>query len=81
MVRSPNGHRREQASPAASAPLSAFISKGRIMPFACEKPQVYQQAVDFADLVLATTDQFPGGYAFLVDQLNRSALSFAANRA
>jgi four helix bundle protein len=47
--------------------------------FAFEKLIVYQKAVDFADTVCARTEQFPRGYGFLVDQLNRAALSIAAN--
>jgi len=49
------------------------------MPFAFEKLLVYQKAVDFADHVLATTEQFPRGYGFLADQLNRASVSIAAN--
>jgi four helix bundle protein len=51
------------------------------MPFAVENLQVYQKAVDFADEVLATTEQFPRGYGFLADQLNRACVSIAANLA
>lgn len=49
------------------------------MAFAFEKLVVYQKAVDFADEICSQTDQFPRGYLFLVDQLNRAALSIAAN--
>ena len=49
------------------------------MAFSFEKLVVYQKAVDFADSVCAATEQFPRGYGFLVDQLNRAALSIAAN--
>ncbi|MBS0265608.1 MAG: four helix bundle protein [Planctomycetes bacterium] len=49
------------------------------MAFAFEKLVVYQKSVDFADQVCETTEQFPRGYGFLVDQLNRAALSIAAN--
>lgn len=51
------------------------------MPFMFEKLDVYQKAVDFADQTAALTESFPGGYGFLVDQLNRAALSIAANLA
>jgi four helix bundle protein len=44
-----------------------------------EKLEVYQKAVDLADDVARLTEQFPRGYGFLVDQLNRAALSIAAN--
>ena len=49
------------------------------MAFAFEKLLVYQKAIDFADTVCQHTEQFPRGYGFLVDQLNRAALSVAAN--
>ncbi len=49
------------------------------MAFAFEKLLVYQKAVDFADAVCGHTEHFPRGYRFLVDQLNRAALSVAAN--
>ncbi len=51
------------------------------MAFAFEKLLVYQKAVDFADTVCQQTESFPRGYGFLVDQLNRAALSIAANMA
>jgi len=49
------------------------------MAFAFEKLIVYQKAVDFADAVAALTEQFPRGSRYLADQLNRAALSIAAN--
>ena len=49
------------------------------MAFAFEKLLVYQKAVDFADQICSKTESFPRGYGFLVDQLNRAALSIAAN--
>jgi four helix bundle protein len=49
------------------------------MAFAFEKLIVYQKAIDFADAICAHAEQFPRGYGFLVDQLNRAALSIAAN--
>jgi four helix bundle protein len=51
------------------------------MAFMFENLDVYQKAVDFADQVAATTERFPRGYGFLVDQLNRAALSIATNLA
>jgi four helix bundle protein len=51
------------------------------MAFMFEKLEVYQKAVDFADQVAALTESFPRGYGFLVDQLNRAALSIATNLA
>jgi four helix bundle protein len=49
------------------------------MPFMSENLQVYQKAVDFADQIASHTENFPRGYYFLVDQLNRAALSVATN--
>lgn len=51
------------------------------MAFMFEKLEVYQKAVDFADEIAAATEAFPRGYGFLVDQLNRAALSIATNLA
>jgi four helix bundle protein len=47
--------------------------------FAFEKLLVYQKAVAFADAVCSLTKEFPRGYFFLADQMNRAALSIAAN--
>ena len=49
------------------------------MTFAFEKLLVYQKAVAFADAVCSLTKEFPRGYFFLADQMNRAALSIAAN--
>ncbi len=49
------------------------------MAFAFEKLLVYQKAVDFAEAVCAEAEEFSRGYGFLTDQLNRAALSIAAN--
>jgi len=49
------------------------------MAFAFEKLKVYQKAVDFADHVCRLARGFPRGFWFLADQLNRAALSIAAN--
>ncbi|HUX02931.1 MAG TPA: four helix bundle protein [Phycisphaerae bacterium] len=49
------------------------------MTFAFEKLLVYQKAVAFADAVCSLTRGFPRGYFFLADQVNRAALSIAAN--
>lgn len=49
------------------------------MAFAFEKLLVYQKSVDFADAVCTATEQFQRGYGFLVDQLNRAALSISSN--
>src|SRR5215813_11533027 len=49
------------------------------MPFTFEKLHVYQKAVAFADEACTLTRSLPRGYFFLSDQLNRAALSIAAN--
>jgi four helix bundle protein len=49
------------------------------LAFAFEKLLVYQKAVDFADAICEHTEGFSRGYGFLVDQLNRAAVSIAAN--
>ena len=49
------------------------------MSFHFEKLLVYQRSVDFSDNVCLSTEKFERGYGFLVDQLNRAALSVAAN--
>lgn len=51
------------------------------MAFMFEKLEVYQKALDFADQIAGATEKFPRGYYFLVDQLNRAALSIATNLA
>lgn len=49
------------------------------MAFVFEKLLGYQKAVNFADAICQQTEQFSRGYGFLVDQLNRAAVSIAAN--
>lgn len=49
------------------------------MPFLFEKLDVYQKAVNFAEIVHELTEGFPRGSYYLVDQLNRAALSIATN--
>ena len=51
------------------------------MAFMFENLQVYQKAVDLADKVTGLTEGFPRGYCFLVDHLNRAAVSIATNLA
>jgi four helix bundle protein len=51
------------------------------MAFMFENLDVYQKSVDFADDVAVRTEGFARGYGFLVDQLNRAALSIATNLA
>jgi four helix bundle protein len=52
-----------------------------VMAFMFENLQVYQKAVDFSDRIASQTEKFPRGYYFLVDQLNRAALSIATDLA
>lgn len=49
------------------------------MAFAFEKLAVYQKAIAFADATCRSTETWSRGYGFLSDQLNRAALSIAAN--
>ncbi|MGD2093582.1 MAG: four helix bundle protein [Phycisphaerales bacterium] len=49
------------------------------MAFMFENLEVYQKAIDFADKISILTEQFPRGYYFLVNQLNRAALSISTN--
>jgi len=49
------------------------------MPFMFENLEVYQKSVDLAEKVINLTDEFPKGYYFLTDQLNRASLSIATN--
>lgn len=49
------------------------------MAFAFEKLVVYQKSVDFVDQACQFARQFPRGHGFLVDRINRAALSVAAN--
>ena len=49
------------------------------MAFAFEKLIVYQKAIDFSDRICEVSSQFPRGFYFLVDQMNRAALSIATN--
>jgi four helix bundle protein len=51
------------------------------VPFAFEKLLVYQKSVTLTDAVCTATKEFPRGYYFLADQLNRAALSIATNLA
>ena len=49
------------------------------MAFAFEELIVYKKAMDFCDRICAHTQTFLRGFYFLVDQVNRAALSIAAN--
>ena len=49
------------------------------MALALEKLLTNQKAVDLADRISVPAQTFPRGHGFLADQLNRAALSIAAN--
>ena len=49
------------------------------MPFMFENLDVYQKSVDLAEKVINLTDEFPKGYYFLIDQVNRASVSIATN--
>ena len=51
------------------------------MAFLVEKLEVYQLALDFAHRVSTVAQHFPRGHWYLADQLNRAAVSIAANLA
>ncbi len=46
-----------------------------------EKLDVYQKSIDLAERVLVATSEFPRGFYFLSDQLNRACVSIATNLA
>lgn len=49
------------------------------MSFMFEKLDVYQKAVDLSETISKLTDSFPKGNYYLIDQLNRAALSVSLN--
>ncbi len=49
------------------------------MPFMFENLEVYQKSVDLTEKIINLTEEFPKGYYFLTDQLNRASLSIATN--
>ena len=51
----------------------------RDAPFVFESLDVYRHAVDFADRVIEHTESFTHRHLALSDQLNRAAISIAAN--
>jgi 23S rRNA-intervening sequence protein len=89
LIRPPVFADRHSALPAGPAgfSISAFEvivlpdRRERAVAFDFEKVLAYQKSVDFADHVCASTETFQRGYGFLVDQLNRAALSISANNA
>jgi hypothetical protein len=59
--------------------LSTFSHFVAQMAFAFEKLLVYQKAVDFSDRICELSGNFPRGFYFLTDQINRAALSISTN--
>jgi four helix bundle protein len=57
--------------------LTPFRASPMTFPF--EKLIAYQKAIDFSDRICQATFTFPSRFYFLVDQLNRAALSIATN--
>lgn len=49
------------------------------MAFAFEKLIVYQKSVSFAEHEAIAMVNYPRGYSYLINQLNRAALSIATN--
>lgn len=49
------------------------------MPFLFEDLEVYRVSVQCADDVIMLASDFPRGFGFLANQLNRAALSIPAN--
>ncbi len=49
------------------------------MSFMFENLEVYQKALDLAEKIISHTEEFPKGFYFLTDQLNRASLSIATN--
>jgi four helix bundle protein len=71
--------RRIARSPAVACSTALLLKLVLAMAFMFEKLEVYQKAVDFTGRVTDITEQFPRRDAFVVDQLNRAALSIPAN--
>ena len=72
------GENVQQRSPVQ---LFHYSKKDFIMPFMFQNLEVYQKSVDLAEQIINLTDEFPKGYYFLADQLNRAALSISTNLA
>ncbi len=51
------------------------------MAFLIENLHVYQRAIDFTEAIDQITKRFPHRQSYISDQLNRAALSIAANLA
>jgi four helix bundle protein len=62
------------------APAPAPAPEGfRTIPFAHERLEVYQVALDFFDLADEVIEQLPRGRGHLADQLTRASLSIVNN--
>lgn len=51
------------------------------MPFMFEQLNVYQKAINLAEVVTNATDSIARGNYYLTDQLNRAVLSISTNLA
>lgn len=51
------------------------------MSFLFENLEVYQKAINLSETISKLTDNFPKGNYYLIDQLNRAALSISLNLA
>lgn len=58
---------------------STFDCRFSKIAFLFENLDVYKKAVDFADVIYELTKDFPKGNYYLIDQLNRAALSISTN--
>jgi four helix bundle protein len=74
-----NSRTGENAKLRSTAQLFHCSKREFRMPFMFENLEVYQKSVDLAEKVINLTDEFPKGYRFLTDQLNRASLSIATN--
>jgi len=59
--------------------LLSNLNMESALPFLFEKLDVYQKAVNFAEAIQQVTEGFPKGSYYLVDQLNRAAMSISTN--
>jgi len=73
------GQAGENAKLRSTIPLLNCSKRIFRMPFMFENLEVYQKSVDLAERVINLTDEFPKGYYFLTDQLNRASLSISTN--
>jgi four helix bundle protein len=74
-----NGGTGEKCETAVYCSPAQLFKKSFIMSFMFENLEVYQKSVDLAEKIINITDEFPKGYYFLTDQLNRASLSIPTN--